>query len=334
MGLYKGRVLHVLVNLGCSGLSVIVFELVNAFPGEHGVAALNNSIEEAFFYHKLQKIPAFHPAATDGSNISALMKDYDVLHLHWTYPALLNFDWQSIVGAGYPVVTTLHTMLVPFRQTADVHPIAVSRAVQEMQIYPCDTIVNGIDLKPFVHKRVYESKPVLKAGFVCRLDGKTYTDSLTKMAKAVSKMAHQVQLVVIGGGDENLINAYRQQVAGMDPPVQFLGWRTDIGECLKDLDMFIYPTWIDAMPTCVIEAMASGLPVIAPPVGGLVEMLAEGRGLLTSFEWCLDEYMPMLDDAQIRGNMGCKAQAYAVEHFQADRMVQQYSDLYHKVSLQ
>ena len=223
-------------------------------------------------------------------------------------------------------------MLVPFRQTSNVNPVAVSRAVQEMQLYPCDMVYNGIDLAPFLHERVYESKPVLKAGFVCRLDGKTYPDSLTKMIKAVSRMEHRIQLVVIGGGDDNLINAYRQQAAGIDPPVEFLGWRTDIGECLKDLDMFIYPTWIDAQPICVIEAMASGLPIIAPPVGGLVEMLADGRGLLTSFDWCLDEYMPMFDDVEVREVMGCKAKAYAVEHFQVDRMVQDYSNLYHKVS--
>jgi len=334
MKLYEGRVLHVLVNLGCSGLSVVVFNLLNSFPGVHGVAALNPCLEEAFFHHRLKKIPPFHPAVADGSNIHALMNDYDILHLHWTYPAMLSFDWTSFVDAPYPIVTTLHTMLVPFRQTSKMNPVAVSRAVKEMQYNSCEVIHNGIDLAPFVHDRVYEDKPVLKAGFVCRLDGKTYPDSLSKMLKAVSKMSHPVQWVVIGGGDENLINDYKQQTLNVNPPVQFLGWRNDIGECLKDLDLFIYPTWIDAAPICVIEAMASGLPIVAPPVGGLVEMLADGRGLLTSFEWCLDEYMPMFDDAVVREYMGQKAKAYAIEHFQLDRMVREYSDLYERVIFQ
>jgi glycosyltransferase involved in cell wall biosynthesis len=53
----------------------------------------------------------------------------------------------------------------------------------------------------------------------------------------------------------------------------FLGLRTDVNDILKECDIFVLPSLTEAMPLTVLEAMASGLPVIATKVGGNVELL-------------------------------------------------------------
>jgi glycosyltransferase involved in cell wall biosynthesis len=63
--------------------------------------------------------------------------------------------------------------------------------------------------------------------------------------------------------------------------VHFLGYRADAGALLDQLDALVLPSWIEGMPLVVLEAMAHAKPVIATPVGGSPELVADGEtGLL------------------------------------------------------
>jgi glycosyltransferase involved in cell wall biosynthesis len=64
--------------------------------------------------------------------------------------------------------------------------------------------------------------------------------------------------------------------------VIFTGWLSD--QQLRDLyrlgDVFVYPTRADTLPLCILEAMASGLPIVSTNVGGIPFQLAEGAGFV------------------------------------------------------
>jgi len=71
------------------------------------------------------------------------------------------------------------------------------------------------------------------------------------------------------------------QDRGVAGRVHFLGFRDDAGAVLDQLDAFVLPSWIEGLPMTVLEAMAHGKPVIATPVGGTPEAVADGEtGLL------------------------------------------------------
>jgi glycosyltransferase involved in cell wall biosynthesis len=55
--------------------------------------------------------------------------------------------------------------------------------------------------------------------------------------------------------------------------VLFLGYRTDIPEILKAYDVFVFPSIAEGLPGALLEAMATGIPVIASRVGGVPEIL-------------------------------------------------------------
>ena len=92
-----------------------------------------------------------------------------------------------------------------------------------------------------------------------------------------------LHLVIVGSGDRQ--EALRQRAAslGLRDAVHLLGHRNDVDICLAGMDLFVLPSLNEGMGRALIEAMASGLPVIASRVGGIPAVIDHERtGLLVS----------------------------------------------------
>ena len=63
------------------------------------------------------------------------------------------------------------------------------------------------------------------------------------------------------------------EAAGIADRVHFVGWRPDVPELLAASDLLVLPSAWEGMPNVVLEAMASGLPVVASDVEGVRELL-------------------------------------------------------------
>lgn len=83
-------------------------------------------------------------------------------------------------------------------------------------------------------------------------------------------------------------------------PVEFLGWRDDIGEVLAGLDLMVVPSKDEGMGRVIVEAFSAGVPVVAFPAGGIPEVIADGE---TGF--LVDERTPETLAARIREVMLC-----------------------------
>lgn len=91
-----------------------------------------------------------------------------------------------------------------------------------------------------------------------------------------------VSLTVAGDGPrEEELRALAADL-GLADRVDFLGLRDDVDRLMREADIFVHPAvWEDAFPWTVIEAMASGCPVVASRVGGIPEQIVhEESGLL------------------------------------------------------
>jgi glycosyltransferase involved in cell wall biosynthesis len=60
-------------------------------------------------------------------------------------------------------------------------------------------------------------------------------------------------------------------------PVDFLGWRDDIGTVLAELDLLVIASKAEGMPRVMLEAFSAGVPVVAFPVGGIPEVITDGE---------------------------------------------------------
>ncbi len=63
---------------------------------------------------------------------------------------------------------------------------------------------------------------------------------------------------------------------GVEGAVDLLGLRKDVPDLMRRASLFVRPSYLEGMPLTVLEAMASGLPVVATPAGGTPEILHDG----------------------------------------------------------
>ncbi len=151
--------------------------------------------------------------------------------------------------------------------------------------------------------------------------GKGHRDLLRAMV-AVSPRAPSLKLWIVGEGPLRAELEREGRLLGLEGSVQFLGFRTDIQALLQAADFFCLATRHEGLGSSILEAMAAGLPVVATRVGGIPEIVEDGRtGVLVplsdpaAFAESLER---MASDPGLRVRMGELARARA-GLFGADR---------------
>ncbi len=101
---------------------------------------------------------------------------------------------------------------------------------------------------------------------------------LAALAEAArTGLPDDVRLTVVGDGPERAALEASASGLGLASRVDFLGFRSDVPHLMADADAFVLPARMEQQPLVLIEAMASGLPVLATDVGGVADMLG-GQG--------------------------------------------------------
>src|SRR5204863_326431 len=82
---------------------------------------------------------------------------------------------------------------------------------------------------------------------------------------------------IVGRGSEHDRLVAYARACGVSRAFSFLGHRDDVATRLGDADIFVMPSYSEAFPNALLEAMAAGLPVVASAVGGIPEMIDDAR---------------------------------------------------------
>ena len=141
-------------------------------------------------------------------------------------------------------------------------------------------------------------------------------------------------LFVAGDGPERAALEAEASALRLQPnQIRFLGFRSDVPDLLAAADFFVLPSQSEGLPLSMLEAMAMCLPVIATPVGGIPEVLTDGReGLLVPVDdpVALSGAMARLaDDRVLRERFGRAAQARVRTSFTFDGMSRRYEEIYY-----
>jgi glycosyltransferase involved in cell wall biosynthesis len=122
---------------------------------------------------------------------------------------------------------------------------------------------------------------------------------------------------------------------GLTESVKFLGLRKDVAQLLKAADLFLLTSISEGIPLTVIEAMLTHLPVVATRVGGLPEVVVDGRtGFLTRAgddAALASDILQLANDAQMRQNMGSLGRDRAERYFSESQMHERYLTLYREM---
>lgn len=97
--------------------------------------------------------------------------------------------------------------------------------------------------------------------------------------KALAQLHNsEIKYVICGQGE---LKEYLEQLAeklGVENCVKLLGYRNDVPELLTMADVFVFPSKREGLPVALIEAMASGLPVICRDIRGNRDLVVDGKG--------------------------------------------------------
>lgn len=145
----------------------------------------------------------------------------------------------------------------------------------------------------------------------------------------------RLRLVLVGDGPllESARSALEQ--AGVAEQAWVAGARNDVADCMRAMDVFVLPSLAEGVCNTVLEAMASGLPVIATDVGGNPDLVEPGKSgtLIPAGQPpdLADAIAAYAEDPQRRAREGAGARARAEQAFSMEAMVAGYLDVYDRV---
>lgn len=157
-------------------------------------------------------------------------------------------------------------------------------------------------------------------------------DAVEKLKPSIPTL----RLCIIGDGNERSALESSVQEAGLAAQVTFLGSRDDVPQQLCKADIAVVPSrWGEAFGFTVIEAMATGLPVIASSVGGIPEIIDHGQtGLLVnkaSPDDIAEAIQRLYEDESLRQRLGAAARERVETYFNVIRVYRQQLDFYREL---
>jgi sugar transferase (PEP-CTERM/EpsH1 system associated) len=249
-----------------------------------------------------------------------------------------SWDGEALSGLSRFVVGRSHAVIAVSKDIAG--PLASEGWVRRERLH---TVLNGIDTDEFQHA---SSTQALKAplgfspehrliGTVARLSKEKDQATLLRAFARLSPRRPEARLLVVGDGT---LRGDLERLAGelgIQDRTLFAGEREDIADILASLDVFCLPSLTEGTSLTLLEAMSTGLPVVATAVGGNLEIVRNGvSGLLVpprEPERLADALMEVLRDPERARAMGELGREIVTERYSIRAMVEKHEAIYDAV---
>lgn len=364
----KIRITHILYSFGLGGLEGIIAELINRMDHEafsHSICVFKDElaslekinisgvdvhIVKRRFRHdpttiirlalvlkriKPDIVRTYNWTGTDGIIAAKLCGIKSIIHSEH------GFDIEEIYNQKKRRVLARRLLLRYCEKVIAVSGILKNWLLNDVRVNN-DKIVyipNGCDLKKFLPGKdmkrrelfgIWEGQVLIGAvGSLKKLKGH---DILIRSFAELAKIYANIRLIIIGDGpeSENLSALVKEMdVEGKDI---FPGAVKETASFYRAMDIFVLPSLSENSPNTLLEAMASGLPIVATDVGDVRFMLDEGAsgiivepGNVSQISCGIERY---LKDTNLAKEKGENARSRVVNLFNIDNMVRAYEALY------
>jgi glycosyltransferase involved in cell wall biosynthesis len=192
---------------------------------------------------------------------------------------------------------------------------------------------NGVDLNRYAVRAARHADPVV-VGSVARF---RLEKDMPGLIEAFARCRHRARarLVLVGEGEE--LDRTRAFAArrGVAAQVEFRGHVADTAPVYRELDVFAMSSITEQMPLVVLEAMATGLPVVAPAVGDIAAMVSAGNAALIVPPRDPDALAAALDRAiesvELRASIGAANRAHCAARYELGACLRAHLELYGEV---
>lgn len=270
----------------------------------------------------------------------------DVIHTHLY---VMEYVIPASVGLKVKRIHTLHSIASKennkfgrilnyfFFKTRKVIPIALSGLVQEtieneynLSEDNVPIIYNGISLEKCMPKSDYKIENKIKLLHIGRFTSAKNHIELLKAIKLLKEKHFQVVLTLVGDGE--LRKEIEQFVRDNDMGeyVNLYGISDNVYPLLHASDIFLLPSIYEGIPMTLIEAMGTGLPIIASNVGGIPNMISnnvEGILITPTANEIENAIEKLMTKETLRAKYG-KAAINKAKEFSSINMAKEYIKVY------
>jgi glycosyltransferase involved in cell wall biosynthesis len=227
--------------------------------------------------------------------------------------------------------------------------VCVSRSVAEFSatrggLSPAKLVVipNGIDLEKYPARQPADLAALgVRPGrrivaFVGRLEPQKGVRWLIETSPEWLTALPDCDLLLVGEGPLQHSLEAVCRAAGIAERVHFAGWRTDVPEILATSDLLVLPSAWEGMPNVVLEAMASGRPVVVSDVEGVRELLGPAAPEQTirhgDTQDLIGKVVSFMRKPAVAAATGQQNRRWAEENFAISRMVAAYEHLWESLA--
>ncbi len=216
-------------------------------------------------------------------------------------------------------------------------PVALSEAVRETVVKEyklkkekIPVIYNGIDLSKCVPKIDYSADGNIKIIHVGRFVEVKNHKGLVDAFEIFHAENPKSELWLIGDGEKRVEIQTYIKGKSIEGDVKFFGVQNNVYGILHDADIFTLTSIYEGIPMTLIEAMGTGLPIVATSVGGIPNMLTNNESaILTAVESqeIADAFLKLAKDEGMRKKLGQNAFSRSLE-FSSEKMAKEYIEIY------
>lgn len=249
-------------------------------------------------------------------------------------PAIATIHGRYLSMRDFEVHRLMNTHISVVSKTAYFQALTLGVPSTKLRFIP-----NGIDTKIFqpapksnyLHSLIKIPPETSLVGFIGRLSPEKGPEMFIRMARITHKKLKNCHFVLVGEGPmrgelQNEIDEH-----DLTGHVHMVGLQRDMTKIYPCLDLVVSTSYSEAMPLVIVEAMASGLPVVATNVGGVVDIVEVGdTGLLKQpgdTEGLANDVVTLMTSNSTRMRMGEAARKRAEEKFDLSDSVAQTAQL-------
>ncbi|MEH7457962.1 glycosyltransferase, partial [Bacillus sp. JJ1127] len=194
------------------------------------------------------------------------------------------------------------------------------------------TIYNGVDIEKFLFRQK-KKESIYKIGILARLSKEKNHQLFIKIA-AVLKTKRDIMFYIAGDGPEKEFIEKEIENYNLQKSVKMLGNISEPYEFIRNMDVLLLLSFREVFPMVVIEAMATGTPVVSIKVGGVDEAIMDGESGVLISKYCEYEFADALEklqnNNQMINNMRESAREKVVKYFSLNKMIEETREVYKK----
>ncbi|MGB2697682.1 MAG: glycosyltransferase [Candidatus Zixiibacteriota bacterium] len=277
----------------------------------------------------------------------------DILHAHYAssygfvgatvgfHPLVISV-WGSDV-VEFPKRSPIHREVFKYNLDQADRITVTSKMLMDLTkefVSPLKRVIRipfGVDVDNFKPRLTSDKKSEITVGVVKRLDYKYGIEYLVKGFALVEKKFKNVRLLIAGDGPlRNKLKKLSFQL-GCEKKIKFLGniHHAQVPNLLKEMDIFVMPSVRESFGVAALEASASQLPVIASNVGGIPEIIINGKtGLLVpprNPSAIAESIIHLIENPDLSLELGKSGREFVMKNYDwkenAKRMENLYEDL-------